>query len=252
MTSPIRPPHHCVPYGDFGAGKSRFAASYPQPGLTWFFDGVGKETPYLKLGTPSERYLDEQGTPCVDVTNKKGELIWRVEYYLDTDPTKPEGVDRFNKRMAWFYDEVGDWATAVLDSSTSLELSSRMYEKYKKNKSAKDGRQWYGGAADTLEETICIRLASLPINVVVILHQDEAKDDVHGMFVRTVKAPPRLKKGIPSMYPELYHAYATQGDNGEILHLLQTKPDHLYAAASQIEAPDPCWNSYDSLWENWK
>ncbi len=255
MTARNRPPLHVAVYGDFGMGKTRFASTFPQPGLTQLFDGLGNETAYLRLGEASEKYKDEFGTPCVDVTNKKGELIWRVEYYLDQNPRFPDGIDRYTRRMEYFYSEVeaGEWASVVLDSASSLELTSRMYEKYVKNKNTKDGRQWYGAAADSLEEIICIRFASLPINVCVVLHQDEEKDEVDGRMIRTIKASKRLKKGIPQMYPEVYHAYTGKSDGGERLHMLQTQPDNLYAAkTAQIDAPDPCWNDFESLWANWK
>ncbi len=38
-------------YGDFGSGKSTFAATWPKPLLVWCFDNFGKEMPYLKLAT---------------------------------------------------------------------------------------------------------------------------------------------------------------------------------------------------------
>lgn len=41
---------HCLVYGDFGAGKSTFAATFPKPLLVFAFDPFGKERPYQRLG----------------------------------------------------------------------------------------------------------------------------------------------------------------------------------------------------------
>ena len=52
-TSPRRP-IHCLVYGDPGAGKSTFVATFPTPILVFMFDGLGKDTPYLNLGLSSD------------------------------------------------------------------------------------------------------------------------------------------------------------------------------------------------------
>lgn len=44
---------HGLVYGDTGAGKSTFFSTLPKPIWVWFFDGLGKEMPYLRLGTDS-------------------------------------------------------------------------------------------------------------------------------------------------------------------------------------------------------
>lgn len=45
-----RVPLHCLVYGDFGAGKSTFVATFPKPLLVFAFDPFGKERPYQRLG----------------------------------------------------------------------------------------------------------------------------------------------------------------------------------------------------------
>lgn len=45
-----RPIWHGLVYGDTGAGKTTFLASLPKPLYVWFFDGLGKETPYIRQG----------------------------------------------------------------------------------------------------------------------------------------------------------------------------------------------------------
>ena len=48
-----RQPIHVLTYGDFGAGKSTFAATFPKPMLVFAFDAHGKDTPYLRGGRTS-------------------------------------------------------------------------------------------------------------------------------------------------------------------------------------------------------
>ena len=45
-----KPGLHALVYGDTGAGKSTFLASFPKPMLVLHFDGLGKEGPYLQYG----------------------------------------------------------------------------------------------------------------------------------------------------------------------------------------------------------
>lgn len=45
-----RTPLHVLVYGDTGAGKSTFLASLPKPIYVMFFDGLGKEAPYIRCG----------------------------------------------------------------------------------------------------------------------------------------------------------------------------------------------------------
>lgn len=43
-----RMPISVMVYGDFGVGKSQFAATFPKPMLVFMFDGKGKDLPYWK------------------------------------------------------------------------------------------------------------------------------------------------------------------------------------------------------------
>jgi hypothetical protein len=57
-----RPWLHCMVYGDVFIGKSSFAATWPKPMLVLMFDGIGKDTPYLRLGEVVDEGVDEFGT----------------------------------------------------------------------------------------------------------------------------------------------------------------------------------------------
>lgn len=250
---------HTLAYGDAGSGKTDFAASFAgalatTPVLVFMFDPFGKETPYLKRGVPKPAEVDvDTGTPYVDVLHRQtGALLIRVEYYLDSDPQAPEAYARFLRRMARFSEEAGRWRTVVTDSVTYMELCARKLHQYYLNPHAKDPRQWFGGSTDALEEMLMIRFGALPVNVVVCAHIDEDKDELHGYMVRHPSAPGRLRKRGPAGFGEVYRCYVGKDDKGQRVHLMQTQADTLWAAASQIDAPNPCLNRYAALWLNWK
>ena len=215
------------------------------------FDPIGKETPYLRRGRVCDPQIAPDGTPYTDVLAKKrDEIIIRVEYFLDHDPTNPDAYKRFMRRMSGFTSEdLSYWQTAALDSITFMELSARKYQQYKLNPTSKDPRQWFAGSTDQLEEMLMIRFGSLPINVVICAHVDEARDDAHGTFVRNPAAPGRMRKRLGAGYSEMYRAYAQRDEEGELEYLLQTRQDRLYNATSGIiQAPDPCPPIYEALW----
>lgn len=248
---PNHPPIHCLLYGDSGSGKSTLASTFPKPLLVWSWDPWGKETPYLNRGDAGDvQVADVTGTPYRDVVSRKtGKLLIRVESYLDADFKQPEAFHRFLTRMTRFQHEYADWATVVFDSVTFAELTARKWHQYALNPSAKDGRQWFGGSTDLIEEMLMGRLAALPMNVVVCAHVDEDKDELHGTFVRTPKMPgQRLRKGVMAAFSEVYRTFITKDEQGQRVHRLQTRGDNLWAASTQIDAPDPCEPDYKSLW----
>ena len=243
------PSTHTIFYGDSGAGKSTGASTYPKPMLVFMFDPFSKDMPYLKRGEPSELLYDDLGTPFRQVVSRKtGNVIIQVEYFIDSDPAKPEGYQRFLKRMARFQgDEYLNWKTVVADSVTFMELASRKNHQYKLNKTAKDSRQWYGGSKEDLEEMLMIRFGSLPMNVVVLAHVSEDKDELHGTFVRHPAGVGKLGKQLPAGYGELYRAYVKR-EEAEHIYLWQTRSDNMWACSSQIDAPEPCVQHYSALW----
>jgi len=93
------------------------------------------------------------------------------------------------------------------------------------------------------------RLAALPMDVVVVCHVDEDKDEVHGTMVRNPKLPGRLRKGAAAGYMELYHL-AARRTGQETEWTVQTQSDALYNCASQIQAPNGCAPDYAELWSN--
>ena len=241
-----KPPIHVILFGDPGSGKTTSAATFPKPMIVFQFDPFGKDTPYLKKGEVQDLENDDNGTPFREIYGKKsGTLTKRIEYYHDLDPKKPGAFRRFLTRMSQFHNEYDQWATVVIDSLTFMELCCRMNQKYHLNPTAKDGRQWYGGAKEDLEEMLMIRFAGFPMNVVINAHSSETKDEVNGTFIRGINAVGKLGKNLPGGYGELYRCYTGKGDDG---FLWQTQKDSMWHAASQIGAPNPCFPDYKMLW----
>lgn len=253
---------HLLDYGDFGAGKSSLADTFPNPKIVFSFDAFGKDMPYLSGGEVGKLEYDELDTPFRLVTSRKtpGRILKRIEYYHDIDfiepvtikrkvgtsikDVNPSAYNRFLHRMSKFQHEYENWRTAIVDSVTSMEISARRWDQFILNPGAEDARQWYGASKDMLERMLLGRFASLPMNVVVLAHIDDEKYEHQGTSRRMPMAPGKLRGSLPSQYGEVYHHFVDK--DGE--HWLQTKSDALWACTSAIHAPNPCEPNYRKLW----
>jgi len=266
------PPAHASVYGDSGAGKSTFASTWPKPMLVFCFDPYGKDGPYLKRGEPGELMIDQFNTPIRHVKSRKtGETIIQLEYYHNDFGTPelqtfsgdkgyawsrfkyevpPDAYWRFLHRMAVFHQEYEQWQTVVADSTTFMEIGARKWDQYVMNPQTKDPRQWWASSTDSLEEMLMVRFGGLPMNVVVLSHIDEGKDEAHGFFVRNPALPGRLRKNLAAAYGEFYRAYVDDDGAGGKSYELQTSQTKMWNAATQIDAPDPCLQHYQQLWAN--
>ena len=250
-------PIHVVVYGESGSGKSTFLSTFPSPMLVLQFDPVDKSGPYLRTGIPQAPRLDEH---CIvrDILTKTGKLKTRVEYYHDVDlgrtgagRTRANAYQSFRKRVDSLYDELSQWATVIIDSVTYMEIAARKLDQYVLNAGSKEPRQWYAASTETLEEMLMCVFANFPCNVGVSAHISTDRKKVRGIddtLVMTLAAPGRLARAIPSGYGEVYHCYLTHDDDGQIIHQLQTEASDEYVAGSQIQAPNPVYPDYRSLW----
>lgn len=145
------------------------------------------------------------------------------------------------------------YQTLVVDSASSAEIAARNMHRFSINPTSKDPRQWFGGSTDALELSLYSQLGSAPINVVLICHVDQDKDERMGTFVRNPRLPGRLRAAMSGAYSEFYRMYANfvQGQEGEVKRYFQTQTDPLYAAATRIKAPNPCNPTYEALWQNY-
>lgn len=253
-------PLHVIVYGNAGNGKSTFAATFPKPLLVQMWDPLGKERAYTRMGPQIEvveEPVDANGNTIrvTNVKSAKGKLRVRLEHYLSTDPEKPEAFRNFRNYIGGLPERIEQYSiqTLVTDSVTFMELAKRKEEQYVLNAQSRsgakaDGRQWYASSMNALEDHIMIRMAAYPINVVVIAHINETKDDNSGQVLFNPAAPGQLGKKMPAAYSELYRAHVKRDHDGSRAYILQTQADNLYNAGSSIPAPDGCANLYDALW----
>lgn len=243
-------PAHYLFYGESGTGGSTGIATFPKPMLVFFFDPFGKDVPYLKRGAFSDVTLDERGTPVREVVSRKtGNLLIRMEYYLDADAQQAEAYQRFLSRLSRFgTDEYAQWATVTLDSVTFMELAARKMEQYVLNPRAKDPRQWYAGSKERLEEILMTRFGSLPMNVCVRAHVDIEKDELQGGIVRAPSAVGKLGRALPTGYSEVYRTFV-RTTSGQNEFWWQTQSDAQWGAQTHVGAPNPCAQEYRAIWE---
>jgi hypothetical protein len=185
-------------------------------------------------------------------TVSTGDEILRLMVFDEPDPKHAKSFLAFEQEFDLFlqtYQEEG-WRTVVFDSVDSFELNARKLEQYTLNVGSKDPRQWYGGSTSKVEETICMRLAHLRCNVVVITHIDDSKMSIHGHQLIGPSGPGKQAKGMGRFFGEVYRSYATKAE-GTRVYQLQTSVDDVAAAKTHINAPDPCYPDYESLWANW-
>ena len=245
---------HWLIYGESGSGKSSCAATWPKPLLGCFFDPLFKERPYLYTRSGKPRGVItrevEGAVPVDEARGDTGNLLVRIEHYLDADVKNPRAYADFLARMSRIHDDIQAWkiVTLVIDSVTFMELAARKEQQYRLNPTARDPRQWFNGSTDTLEEVLMINVGTLPINVVVIAHIDEQKDDLHGTMVRNPAAPGRLRKRGAGGYSEVYRAYVHREDNGDPVYAWQTRSDQFFNALSLFNVPNPCAQGYKELW----
>jgi hypothetical protein len=265
LTKPIkqkrsRPAIHCLVYGDAGAGKSTFAATFgkyeeTRPVKVYLFDPVGgKEFPYHEVGNVGEFQEDGFGIPYQDITDDSGELLIRLMVMESLSPKAPEAYTKFEQEYDAFsqsYIEDG-WKTVVVDTIDSFALAARKMDQYVLNAKSKDPRQWWAGATDKCEETFCMRLPHLKCNVVVLTHIDRSKIHVHGHSIQGPSSGPgRMDTTLLTYFPEIYRSYVTKDEVGKRAYQLQTGTDEVFVAETHIKTPDPCYPDYESLWENW-
>ena len=256
MASEEHEPIHVLVYGEPGAGKSTFAATFPNPKIVMMFDPMGKETPYLKKGRVTE-LVEMKNFRYRDILHpKKDVTITRVMNFFDADVTKPNAYEAFQGQIKAVAQDIlngkEEWKTLVVDSVTYMELAARKLHQYRLNATAREPRQWFAGSTELLEEALMMTLGALPCNVVLCAHVDEDKDELFGTFVRNPMAPGRLRKRLGGAFQEMYRAYVVRDEAGKRHWCLQTKMDERFNAGSQINPVDPCEPHYHALWEREK
>jgi hypothetical protein len=105
-----------------------------------------------------------------------------------------------------------------------------------------------------LEELLVQRFGGIPLNVIIICHVNERKNEISGEILRGANAPGRLASRciLNAAFQEQYYMYTIKDGDGNRVHCVQTTNRDSHAATSQIKTPDPCYPHYDLLWAGWE
>lgn len=297
---PLLPKTKCLLYGDSGTGKSTFAATYAEvaaelgmPILVLAFDPPSKMSPYkdhpLVYGVEpvdeeSARYYagfgltDKSGnvTPgsgihAEDVLDQKGNLLFRVEYYVEPDVDNPRAANQVEARLAGFYKEAPNWYAVIFDSMTFYQnaalqrVKKRMefsIDKMFAKGEGVDMRQWYAVAKMDIDRMIRQQMLWWPTNGVAIHHTSEDKSEFADTTVRGILTIGKLLAELPPGFDEMYKVCLNQREKirdeagketADYKRYLQTRHDTVWAATSvTAKAPNPCEPNYRALWRNWQ
>lgn len=254
-----RIPLHILLMGETGAGKDTFAATFPKPMLVWHLDGHGQDGPYLnnkligrakQVGELQNYVMGGYSINYRDIIAADGGVV-RIEYFSSNDPMQANMSDVLESRMSNFTSEQHQWKTLVCGSLSSAALENRLREQFVLNPHFKDPRKWYGAATEYVERLVTMQKA-LTCNVIFICHIGRQMDDVGGEMLFTPDLPGRLSWGAGRSFPEMYRLYIHRDPTtAATQRVVQTDGDGRYQAKTHIDAPNPCYPHYESLWENW-
>lgn len=258
------PAHTCCIYGDSGTGKSTLAAKYPKtaarPQLVMAFDPPSKAHPYkagLTVQAVSDPFYDQQGILVEDCYNEAGEMVRRVEHYIDPDVEQPRAVANVEARLAGFYNEAANWSSVVFDSMSFYQYGSLRRAKYLNPiPEAKAAQQqtnltWYNSVKEDVNRLIRSQAVWWPTTTIFIFHTSEDKAEFASETVRGILAVGKLPGELPSGFSEMYHM-SVKRSGDQYIHLAKTKHDGLWAATSIIaRAPSPCEPDFRVLWANY-
>lgn len=251
-------------YGNPGTKKSFFGAGFPKPMKLFCFDPPAKALAYLQQGFATGIERDDAGNmrqyvyESVETRKRAGAegLLIEISYFHDPIPSllgkskHLSGYERFQAELAQHTNEGwAGWASTLLDSYTFCELSAVRLEQYKMNPSAKDARQWYGGAKGHIQRDIMSTLIWAPCHVCVIAHVDPQRIDLQEKQKWGISAVGTLRGDLPGAFPEVYLMYEERREK-QLFNWLMTESDGAYIAQTHIQAPNPCEPRWEALWTN--
>lgn len=201
-------------YGNYNTGKSVFAASFPTPGKVFDLD-KGAIT-----------YKDSGGD-------------WDGEqYYIGASPSATWA--RMHKDILEFKKEVlspeNKYKTCVFDSTTMMKefAMAVALEKFPLPLGKKPDRYIHYPIVASLISGLLIMLKELPINLVVIGHVIEGKDEETKKDYVYPAVPGQLRTILPAMFGEVWFAKTKKMAGGKIEYMLQTRREGLYDARSRL------------------
>ena len=219
--------------GDFGTGKSVFAATCPTPGFTFDFDD--------------------------------GIEIYRGRNFdYESYPLSAAGWVKFEKDLRDIKKDVeeGKYQTVIVDSTTSMtDIAMERALQLDPKRSATGGPLWnvHYQLVKNLMEGKLRQLVNLPCNLVVIAHLKIIQDQETGAVIGIEPLlTGQLSTMLPGYFGEVYCAFSKQvaskkpGGKAETVFYLRTLPRGYYKARSRLSGierllPDEISNNYNAL-----
>ena len=219
--------------GDYGTGKSIFAASCPTPGYTFDFDN---------------RMLSYRDK----------------DFDYDTFPLSAIGWVEFEKALREVKKDVEDekYKTVVVDSTTTMtDVAMERALQLDPKRSATGGPIWnvHYMMVRNLMEGKLRQIINFPCNVIVIAHLHIVQDQETGAIIGVKPLlTGALSEMVPGYFGEVYCCFTKQvapkvtGGKIETVYYLRTVPRGHYKARSVLSGkerllPDEIPNSYDAL-----
>lgn len=213
-------------YGDSGAGKTCFAATFPGPILYFDFDH--------KVDSAS--------------TFLRGKDLSHIDVVECAPGVSPEPIEEMDRELA---KDLSKYKTIVIDSLTTYSNAVLRWL-IKTNPGIK--RPIYKqGTGTSMEDYGLLRrefarripnLLALPCNVVMLGHIDTEKDELSGEVRRLTRMDGSFNKDLPIYFKEVWRIYA----DGKGARWAQTQPDAYFNCRSQIAGlPNPVKLEYAEL-----
>lgn len=202
----------CLVVGDYGTGKSVFAASFPTPAFLFDFDkGV--------------------------LTYKKKDFKYS-QYEISA-----KGWVEFEKEFSDVEKRVkeGEFKTAIIDSTSLMaDLAMERALMLDPKRSATGGPLWnvhYGIVRNLIEGKIR-KFLQWDCNIVIISHLQVVTDQESGAVIKIQPMlPGALSDKVPGYFDEVYIAQSTM-EGGKPKFQLQTLPKGFYKARSRMSGKE--------------
>jgi len=215
--------------GDYGTGKSYFAASFPEPIYLMDFDGGAITYSKRKVYVPDL------------LKNPDPQRLWaELEAELDLllESKHPEG----------------EFKTVVLDSLTTasrvaMDIATKL--KPLAPGAAPSGKVHYMMVKVFLDK-ILDKLRRLQTNVVTIAHVAYDKNEITGEIVAAPNLTGQLKTFVPACYDEVYFAEVFNDPKKGTEYQVLISPRGFKRARSRLKAlhpeiPEVLPNTYDAI-----
>jgi len=222
---PLNDNHKFLLLGDYGTGKSTFAATCPEKGFLFNFD---------------DRVITYKGK----------------DFDYETFPITSKGWVEFEKKSAEIRKDVmaGKYKTIVLDSTTAMtDIAMERALALDPKRNLVGGPLWnvHYGMIKNLIEGRLRQFINLPCNLVVCAHLQPEFSEDGAVIGYGPLLTGQLAIRIPGYFDEVYIATTKRKDN-KTVYLLQTVPIGLKKARSALSGkkrllPDFIDNDYNEV-----